>query len=87
MCPLHVHHRRMQDDGGGFFTAWEAIRLIKSLQLHTNRTIRAIGWVDEENEGAGASQYAVDYGDTFVNTSFCMESDTGEVSPLLSIEV
>ena len=66
-----------QDDGGGFFTAWEAVRLIASMKLFSNRTIRAIGWVDEESGGAGAAQYAIDYASTFSNTSFAMESDTG----------
>lgn len=65
------------DDGGGFTTAWEAVRLISSLKLFSNRTIRAIVWVDEEAGGIGAEQYGVDYGYTFNKTSFAMESDTG----------
>jgi carboxypeptidase Q len=65
------------DDGGGFFTAWEAVRLIKSLGLFSNRTIRAIGWVDEEGGGLGAVQYGLDYNYTFPSTSLAMESDTG----------
>ena len=65
------------DDGGGFFSAWEAVRLIASLGLHSNRTIRAIGFVDEEGGGVGADQYGRDYNATFAKTSFAMESDTG----------
>jgi hypothetical protein len=30
----------MQDDGGGFFTAWEACRILATLKVFTNRTIR-----------------------------------------------
>ena len=65
------------DDGGGMFSAWEAVRLIASLGLHSRRTIRCIGWVDEEGGGVGAVQYGRDYGSTFNSTSFVMESDTG----------
>ncbi len=65
------------DDGGGFITAWEAVRLLASLKIFTNRTIRAIGWVDEESGGVGAVQYGKDYAATFPSTSFAMESDTG----------
>lgn len=65
------------DDGGGFFSAWEAVRLIASLGLHSRRTIRCIAWVDEEGGGVGAVQYGRDFNGTFANTSFVMESDTG----------
>ena len=44
------------DDGGGFVTAWEAVRLLAALKIFTNRTVRAIGWVDEESGGVGAVQ-------------------------------
>jgi carboxypeptidase Q len=65
------------DDGGGMVSAWEAVRLIASLGLKADRTIRAIGWLDEESGGVGAEQYAIDYASTFDKTSFVMESDTG----------
>jgi carboxypeptidase Q len=68
------------DDGGGFMSAWEAVRLIKTLGLFSNRTVRAIGWVDEESGGVGAVQYGIDYASTFDRTSFVMESDTGAFS-------
>lgn len=65
------------DDGGGILSAWEAMRLLASLKINVNRTIRAIGWVDEESGGVGAQQYAIDYASTFPSTSFAFESDTG----------
>ena len=65
------------DDGGGMVSAWEAVRLLAALKIQTNRTIRAIGWVDEESGGVGAVQYGKDYAATFAKTSFAMESDTG----------
>ena len=44
------------DDIGGFVAAWEAVRLMKSLGIVPKRTIRVVGWVAEENSGAGANQ-------------------------------
>jgi carboxypeptidase Q len=65
------------DDGGGMVSAWEAVRLLAAAKIFVNRTIRAIGWVDEESGGVGADQYARDYAATFNKTSFAFESDTG----------
>ena len=42
------------DDGGGIVAAWEAVRLIKQLGLKPKRTIRVVGWVNEEMGGRGA---------------------------------
>jgi len=50
------------DDGGGIFSAWEALRIIHDLvQAGTlprpKRTIRVVMWVDEEIGQEGAAQY------------------------------
>jgi carboxypeptidase Q len=45
------------DDGGGMVIAWEAIRLLKQLGLTPRRTIRAVGWTNEENGGRGGQAY------------------------------
>jgi carboxypeptidase Q len=45
------------DDGGGMVIAWEAIRLLKQLGLAPRRTIRAVGWTNEENGGRGGQAY------------------------------
>ncbi len=67
------------DDGGGVVAAWEAVRLIKALGLKPRRTIRAVGWVNEENGGAGGRQYASDHaGERHV---LAIESDEGVFSP------
>jgi len=67
------------DDGGGVVAAWEAVRLIKELGLKPRRTIRAVGWVNEENGGAGGRQYAADHaGEKHV---LAIESDGGVFSP------
>ncbi len=45
------------DDGGGMVIAWEAVRLLKQLGLTPRRTIRAVGWTNEENGGRGGQAY------------------------------
>jgi carboxypeptidase Q len=45
------------DDGGGMVIAWEAIRLLKQLGLTPRRSIRAVGWTNEENGGRGGQAY------------------------------
>ncbi len=45
------------DDAGGVVVAWEAIRLLKRLGLTPRRTIRAVGWTNEENGGRGGAAY------------------------------
>jgi carboxypeptidase Q len=67
------------DDGGGVVAAWEAVRLIKALGLKPRRTIRVVGWVNEENGGAGGRQYAADHaGEKHV---LAIESDGGVFAP------
>jgi len=45
------------DDAGGVVIAWEAVRLLKKLGLTPRRTIRAVGWTNEENGGRGGQAY------------------------------
>jgi carboxypeptidase Q len=66
-----------QDDAGGVFVAWEALRIIKTLGLQPKRTIRVVGWVDEEQGGAGARQYVIDHQSEIPHTILAMESDQG----------
>jgi carboxypeptidase Q len=67
------------DDGGGVVAAWEAVRLIKELGLRPRRTIRAVGWTNEENGGRGGQAYADAHADeTHV---LAMESDGGVFKP------
>ncbi len=67
------------DDGGGVVAAWEAVRIIKELGLKPRRTIRVVGWVNEENGGAGGRQYAADHAGE--NHVLAIESDGGVFSP------
>ncbi|MDQ8154630.1 MAG: M20/M25/M40 family metallo-hydrolase, partial [Gemmatimonadota bacterium] len=45
------------DDAGGIVVAWEAINLLKRLGLTPRRTIRVVGWVNEENGLRGGNAY------------------------------
>ncbi|MDH4130397.1 MAG: M28 family metallopeptidase [Gemmatimonadota bacterium] len=45
------------DDAGGVVAAWEAVRLIKRLGLMPRRTIRVVGWTNEENGLRGGRAY------------------------------
>jgi carboxypeptidase Q len=67
------------DDGGGVVAAWQAVKILQELGLRPRRTIRVVGWVNEENGGRGGRAYAEDHADeTHV---FAMESDEGVFKP------
>ncbi|MBY0490261.1 MAG: M20/M25/M40 family metallo-hydrolase [Gemmatimonadaceae bacterium] len=68
------------DDAGGVVVAWEAIRLLKKLGLTPRRTIRVVGWTNEENGGKGGQAYK----DAHQNEvhQLAIESDGGVFSPL-----
>lgn len=72
------------DDGGGFMTSWEAVRVLKALGIQPKRTIRAVVWVNEENGDAGGLQYLQDglANNTLVNHSIAIETDEGVFEPL-----
>jgi carboxypeptidase Q len=69
------------DDGGGVVAAWEAVKLIQRLGLKPKRTIRVVGWTNEENGFRGATTYAELQGDKVVNHVLAMESDAGTFAP------
>jgi len=68
------------DDAGGVIISWEALRHIQMLDLKPKRTIRVIGWTNEENGLQGALKYAQEYG-TKQNHVLVMESDSGVNNP------
>lgn len=68
------------DDGGGVVAAWEAVRLIQKLGLHPRRTIRVVGWVNEENGGRGGAAYLAAH--TRERHVLAIESDGGVFRPL-----
>ena len=67
------------DDAGGVVVAWEAVRLLKRLGLTPRRTIRVVGWTNEENGGRGGAAYR-DQHQREVH-QLAIESDGGVFSP------
>ena len=45
------------DDGGGCVVTWEALRMMKKLNLRPRRTVRVVLWTNEENGGRGGLAY------------------------------
>ncbi|MGD8278930.1 MAG: M28 family metallopeptidase [Gemmatimonadota bacterium] len=70
------------DDGGGVVAAWEAIRILKDLGLRPKRTIRAVGWVNEENGLRGGNAYRDAHADELDSHVLAIESDEGVFRPL-----
>jgi carboxypeptidase Q len=65
------------DDGGGVVIAWEAVRLLKKLGLKPRRTIRAVGWTNEENGGRGGQGYRDAHRNELDKHVVAIESDGG----------
>jgi carboxypeptidase Q len=70
------------DDAGGVTAAWEAVRILKRLGLTPRRTIRVVGWTNEENGGRGGQGYRRAHDADVANHVFAMESDNGAFRPL-----
>lgn len=69
------------DDGGGIVSAWGAIRILASLGIRSERTIRAVMWTNEENGDRGGQAYARINAANLNKTSFAIETDEGAFSP------
>ncbi len=69
------------DDLGGFVAAWEAVRLLKRLGLTPRRTIRVVGWTNEENGTRGGRAYLAAHRGELAQHVFAMESDNGVFRP------
>ena len=69
------------DDGGGCVVTWEALRLMKKLNLRPRRTVRVVLWTNEENGGRGGLAYRDRYKDQLANHVMMMESDSGVFRP------
>ncbi len=70
------------DDGGGVVAAWEAVRLIHKLGLQPRRTIRLVGWTNEENGLRGGNAYRDTHRNQIEKHVLAMESDGGVFKPL-----
>ena len=69
------------DDAGGVVAAWEAIRLMKTLGLRPRRTVRVVGWTNEENGVDGGKAYATTHASATDKHVFALESDNGVFRP------
>lgn len=65
------------DDGGGVVVAWEAVRLLHRLGLRPRRTIRVVGWTNEENGLRGGLAYRDQHAAEIANHVLAFESDGG----------
>jgi carboxypeptidase Q len=69
------------DDGGGCVVSWEALRVMKKLNIRPRRTIRVVLWTNEENGTRGGNAYRDRYRDQLANHVLMMESDSGVFRP------
>jgi len=69
------------DDGGGCVVTWEALRLMKRLNLRPKRTVRVVLWTNEENGLRGGLAYLEKYKPQIDNHVLMLESDGGVMSP------
>ena len=74
--------RGAMDDAGGVVAAWEAIRILKRLNLQPRRTIRAVGWTNEENGTRGGNGYRDAHRAQLDKHVLAIESDGGVFRPL-----
>jgi len=70
------------DDGGGCVVTWEALRIMKKLNLRPRRTVRVVLWTNEENGGRGGLAYRDQHRAELVKHVMMLESDGGVFRPL-----
>jgi carboxypeptidase Q len=70
------------DDGGGCVVTWEALRLMKKLNLRPRRTVRVVLWTNEENGTRGGNAYRDQHRAELANHVMMLESDNGVFRPL-----
>ncbi|HEY7284686.1 MAG TPA: M20/M25/M40 family metallo-hydrolase [Vicinamibacterales bacterium] len=70
------------DDGGGCVVTWEALRIMKKLNLRPRRTVRVVLWTNEENGGRGGQAYRDQHRAELGKHVMMLESDGGVFRPL-----
>jgi carboxypeptidase Q len=73
--------RGAMDDAGGVVVAWEAVRLMHKLGLRPKRTIRVVGWTNEENGLRGGNAYRDAHRNQLDQHVAAIESDGGVFKP------
>jgi carboxypeptidase Q len=69
------------DDGGGCIVTWEALRLMKKLNLRPRRTVRVVLWTNEENGLRGGQAYLERHRAELDKHVLMLESDSGVFKP------
>jgi len=69
------------DDGGGCVVTWEAVRLMKTLNLRPRRTVRVVLFVNEENGLRGGNGYRDAHAAELARHVLLLESDGGVFDP------
>jgi carboxypeptidase Q len=69
------------DDGGGCVVTWEALRMMKKLNLRPRRTVRVVLWTNEENGTRGGTAYRDQHQAELANHVAMLESDGGVFRP------
>ena len=69
------------DDGAGVVVSMQCIHLLQKLNVHPQRTIRFIAWMDEESGSEGAATYAEEHAGEIANHVGALESDLGADHP------
>ena len=69
------------DDGGGCIVTWEALRLMRKLNLRPRRTVRVVLWTNEENGGRGGQAYRDQHRAELGRHVLMLESDGGVFRP------
>jgi len=69
------------DDAGGCVVTWEALRLMKVLNLRPKRTVRVVLFTNEENGGRGGAGYRDAHTAELPNHVAMLESDGGVFDP------
>lgn len=70
-----------QDDGGGVVMCWEALRVLRELNLKPRRTIRVVFWTNEENGLRGGKAYRQLHDAEVKDYVLAIESDYGTFHP------
>jgi carboxypeptidase Q len=70
------------DDGAGVVSAMGAVQILQKLGLHPRRTLRFVGWMNEENGDAGGKTYYKMNSANLARHIAAIESDNGAGRPL-----